>query len=129
MWEFVGMGRTAEGLKKAIEEIPKLKAAFWKDVKVVGDVNNINEELEKAGRVADFFEIGLLMARDGLERVESCGGHFRLESQTDEGEAKRDDENFTHVAAWEYTGDNKVPNRHVEELNFEFVKLTQRSYK
>ena len=129
MWEYVGMGRTAEGLNKAIEEIPKLKADFWKDVKVVGDVNTLNEELEKAGRVADFFEIGLLMARDGLERVESCGGHFRLESQTEEGEAKRDDENFTHVAAWEYTGDNKVPNRHIEELNFEFVKLTQRSYK
>jgi len=129
MWEYVGMGRTAEGLKKAIEEIPKLRAEFWKDVKVVGEVNNLNEELEKAGRIADFLDIGELMARDGLERVESCGGHFRLESQTEEGEAKRDDENFTHVAAWEYTGDNKIPTRHVEELNFEFVKLTQRSYK
>ncbi len=129
MWEYVGMGRDAEGLSKAIEEIPKLKEEFWKDVKVVGDVNNINEELEKAGRVADFLDIGELMARDALERVESCGGHFRLESKTDEGEAKRDDENFTHVAAWEYKGENETPIRHVEELNFEFVKLTQRSYK
>ncbi len=129
MWEYVGMGRNEAGLKKGIEEIKKLKAEFWKDVKVTGTKEGINVELEKANRVADFLELGELMARDALERVESCGGHFREESQTDENEAKRDDENFCHVAAWEYAGENSDPIRNIEELSFENVALTQRSYK
>ncbi|MBK26997.1 MAG: succinate dehydrogenase flavoprotein subunit [Halobacteriovorax sp.] len=129
MWEYVGMGRNEAGLKKGIEEIKKLRAEFWKDVKVTGTKEGINVELEKANRVADFLELGELMARDALERVESCGGHFREESQTEENEAKRDDENFCHVAAWEYAGDNSDPIRNIEELSFENVALTQRSYK
>jgi succinate dehydrogenase / fumarate reductase flavoprotein subunit len=129
MWEYVGMGRNEAGLKKGIEEIKKLRAEFWKNVKVTGTKEGINVELEKANRVADFLELGELMARDALERVESCGGHFREESQTDENEAKRDDDNFCHVAAWEYTGENSDPIRNIEELTFENVALTQRSYK
>lgn len=129
MWEYVGMSRNEEGLKKAISEITSLREDFWKNVKVPGENDDINIELEKAGRVADFLELGELMARDALERKESCGGHFREESQTEENEAKRDDENFCHVAAWEFQGSGKVPLRHVEELNFENVPLTQRSYK
>ena len=129
MWEYVGMARNEEGLKKAISEIQTLREQFWKDVKVTGNNTNINTELEKANRVADFLELGELMARDALERRESCGGHFREESQTDENEAKRDDDNFAHVAAWEWQGDNTPQLRHVEELTFENVALTQRSYK
>ncbi len=129
MWEYVGMARNEEGLKKAISEIKNLKEQFWKDVKVTGTNTNINTELEKANRVADFLELGELMARDALERRESCGGHFREESQTEENEAKRDDENFAHVAAWEWQGEDTEPLRHVEELSFENVALTQRSYK
>jgi len=129
MWEYVGMARNEEGLKKAISEIKDLKEQFWKDVKVTGTKTNINTELEKANRVADFLELGELMARDALERRESCGGHFREESQTEENEALRDDENFAHVAAWEWQGDSTDPLRHVEELSFENVPLTQRSYK
>lgn len=129
MWDHVGMGRNEAGLKQALAEIPKIKEEFWSNVKITGDKNNINPELEKALRVADFIELGELMARDALERKESCGGHFREESQTPENEAKRDDENFAHVAAWEYTGEGQVPNRHKEELKFENVKLTTRSYK
>lgn len=129
MWEHVGMGRNETGLKKAISEIQTLRADFWKNVKVTGLDIDVNTELEKAGRVADFLELGELMALDALERKESCGGHFREESQTPENEALRDDENFCHVAAWEYQGDNAVPTRHIEELKFETVKLTQRSYK
>lgn len=129
MWEYVGMARNEEGLKKAISEIQTLREQFWKDVKVTGTNTNINTELEKANRVADFLELGELMARDALERRESCGGHFREESQTDENEAKRDDDNFAHVAAWEWQGDNTPQLRHVEELTFENVALTQRSYK
>ncbi|RLA61977.1 MAG: fumarate reductase/succinate dehydrogenase flavoprotein subunit [Epsilonproteobacteria bacterium] len=129
MWDNVGMARNEQGLRKAIEEIPKIREEFWKDVKVTGDFDNLNMELEKANRVADFLEIGELMARDALMRPESCGGHFRDESQTDENEAKRDDENYTHVAAWEFTGVGKEPIRNIEELKFENVKLTQRSYK
>ncbi|MDC0255852.1 fumarate reductase/succinate dehydrogenase flavoprotein subunit [Bacteriovoracales bacterium] len=129
MWDNVGMSRSTESLNKAIEEIPKIRKEFWNDVKIPGDSNQINLELEKAGRVADFLELGELMARDALERKESCGGHFREESQTEENEALRDDDNFCHVAAWEHEGENKVPTRHKEELVFENVKLTQRSYK
>jgi succinate dehydrogenase / fumarate reductase flavoprotein subunit len=129
MWEYVGMARNAEGLKKAIAEIKVIREEFYKDVKVSGTNVDINTELEKAGRVADFLELGELMALDALERNESCGGHFREEYQTEENEARRDDEKFCHVAAWEYQGENQTPIRHVEELNFEYVKLTQRSYK
>lgn len=129
MWEYVGMARNEEGLKKGISEIKALREQFWKDLKVTGDNNNINTELEKANRVADFLELGELMARDALERRESCGGHFRDESQTEENEALRDDENFSHVAAWEFQGVDAEPLRHIEELQFENVALTQRSYK
>lgn len=129
MWEYVGMAREEEGLKKGIEAIQKLRAEFWKDVKVTGTEVGVNVELEKANRVADFLELGELMARDALERRESCGGHFRLESQTDDNEALRQDEGYSHVAAWEYTGDNNIPIRNIEELQFDNVPLTQRSYK
>lgn len=129
MWDYVGMGRNEAGLKKAMSGIAELRADFWKNVKVSGSNVDINTELEKAGRVADFLELGELMALDALERRESCGGHFREESQTPENEALRDDENFCHVAAWEFQGEDKTPIRHREELKFENVKLTQRSYK
>ncbi|MFZ9002266.1 MAG: fumarate reductase/succinate dehydrogenase flavoprotein subunit [Bacteriovoracaceae bacterium] len=129
MWDYVGMSRNEQGLKKAIEEIKGIRAEFYSDLKVPGENNSLNTELEKAGRIADFLEIGELMARDALERRESCGGHFREESQTPENEALRDDENFAHVAAWEYQGADEVPLRHIEELEFENVKLSQRSYK
>lgn len=129
MWDEVGMARNEAGLKKALVEIPKLKEEFWQDICIPGDAKNINNELEKAGRVADFLELGELMARDALERSESCGGHFREESQTPDNEALRDDEKFCHAAVWEYQGEGKTPLRHKEELSFEYVKLTQRSYK
>lgn len=129
MWEYVGMARNEQGLKTAISEIQKLRKEFWEDLKVTGTGEGVNNELEKAGRVADFLELGELMARDALERPESCGGHFREESQTEENEALRDDENYAHSAVWEYKGDDSVPERHKEELTFENVPLTQRSYK
>ena len=129
MWEYCGMERTKEGLTKLIEEIPKVREEFWSNTNVVGDKDDLNVTLEKAGRVADFIELGELMARDALAREESCGGHFRAESQTEDNEALRQDENFSHVAAWEYKGDDVVPTRHEEKLEFEYVKLTQRSYK
>ncbi|MDX5319520.1 MAG: FAD-binding protein, partial [Bacteroidota bacterium] len=128
MWDKCGMARNAEGLKEAIEEIRALRDEFWQEVKVPGKADEFNPELDKAGRVADFLELGELMCRDALHRNESCGGHFREEYQTEEGEALRDDKNFAYVAAWEYTQDNQ-PNLHKEELVFENVKLTQRSYK
>ena len=128
MWDYVGMSRNEKGLKFAIEEIQKLKKEFWTDVKVPGDSGDINTELEKASRVADFLELGELMARDALERAESCGGHFREESQTEENEAKRDDDNYAHVSAWEYKQEGD-PVMHKEELTFENVPLTTRSYK
>ncbi len=128
MWEYCGMGRSEAGLKKALAAIPKIKEEFWQNVRIPGDANYLNPELEKAGRVADFIELGELMCRDALERQESCGGHFREEFQVD-GEAKRDDTNFCHVAAWEYTGDNKPEVRHKEELTFDNVHLATRSYK
>jgi succinate dehydrogenase / fumarate reductase flavoprotein subunit len=129
MWENVGMGRNEKGLQEAIVKIQSIRNDFWKNVKVSGTNTDINTELEKAGRVADFLELGELMALDALIRKESCGGHFREESQTPENEALRDDENFCHVAAWEFQGESKVPTRHTEELSFKTVKLTQRSYK
>ncbi len=129
MWSACGMSRTDAGLTQAIEDIKGLREEFWGNVSVTGSQGTFNQVLERAGRVADFLEFGELMCRDALQRRESCGGHFREEYQTDEGEAKRDDENFSHVAAWEYTGDDSVPVRHTEALDFEYVKLTQRSYK
>jgi len=127
--EGIGMSRTKEGLEATVAAIPKLRKEFETDVRVLGNAEGLNTSLEKVGRIADFFELGELMARDALAREESCGGHFREESQTPEGEALRDDVNFKHVAAWEYTGVDNDPIRHVEELDFENVKLTQRSYK
>ena len=129
MWEYVGMSRNEAGLKEGIQKIQELRKEFWKDVKVTGTEVGINVELEKANRVADFLELGELMARDALERPESCGGHFREESQTEENEAKRNDEDFCHVAAWEWKGEDQTPIRHIEELQFDNVPLTQRSYK
>ncbi|MEX0737115.1 MAG: fumarate reductase/succinate dehydrogenase flavoprotein subunit, partial [Bacteroidota bacterium] len=129
MWDNVGMARTKETLTKALEEIPKLRQEFWQNVKVVGSSNDLNADLERAGRVADFMELGELLARDALHREESCGGHFRVEHQTEEGEAKRDDEKFSYVAAWEYAGPDKTPILNKEPLSFEYVKPSQRSYK
>jgi succinate dehydrogenase / fumarate reductase flavoprotein subunit len=129
MWEECGMGRTEEGLKRAVEKIPALRKEFWDDVCVMGNGTELNVELEKAGRVADFLEFGELMCRDALERRESCGGHFREEFQTDEGEALRDDKKFSHAAVWEFQGESKPPVRHKEELIFEFVEPSTRSYK
>jgi succinate dehydrogenase / fumarate reductase flavoprotein subunit len=128
MWNECGMARSAEGLKQAISEIQSLRAEFWKDVRVPGDMNEFNPELEKAGRVADFLELGELMCKDALNRNESCGGHFREEYQTEEGEALRDDQNFNYVAAWEQltNGDWEL---HKEVLNYENIKIAQRSYK
>jgi succinate dehydrogenase / fumarate reductase flavoprotein subunit len=128
MWDKCGMARSAEGLKHAIAEIQALKKEFWSDVKIPGDINEFNPELDKAGRVADFIELGELMCLDALDRNESCGGHFREESQTEDGEAKRDDDNYAYVAAWENNGENGW-QLHKEDLNFEIVKPTQRSYK
>ncbi len=129
MWEKCGMARNEKGLMEAKVEIQKLKEEYWKDVKVLGVNEELNMTLEKALRVADFMELGELMVDDALNRNESCGGHFREESQTEEGEAKRDDANYTYVSAWEFSGDDKPAKLHKEELVFENVKLTQRSYK
>jgi len=129
MWEYCGMARTAEGLTKAKGLIQELKKEFWSNVTVLGENEELNLSLEKAGRVADFLELGELMVDDAFNRSESCGGHFRLESQTEEGEAKRNDEEFTYVSAWEFKGENQPEVLHKEELIFENVKLTQRSYK
>jgi succinate dehydrogenase / fumarate reductase flavoprotein subunit len=132
-WDKIGMGRNAAGLKDALERIPKLRAEFWQNVKVAGEKSNLNENLEMAGRVADFLEFAELLARDALHREESCGGHFREEHQIAEGdgkgEAKRDDEKFSYVAAWEWTGEGKEPALHKEPLVFEEVHPSQRSYK
>lgn len=129
MWEYCGMARTEEGLKKAKVLIRELREEFWRDVKVLGENEEMNQSLEKAGRVVDFLELGELMVDDALHRNESCGGHFRLESQTEDGEARRDDENFTYVAAWEFKGEQVDSLLHKEDLVFENVELTQRSYK
>lgn len=129
MWDNVGMGRNEAGLKKAIVEIAELREEFWKDVKISGETNEINPELEKAGRVADFLELGELMARDALMRNESCGGHFREEYQTPEGEALRNDEDFMYAAAWEFTAENAEPRLNKEVLDYEFIEVKQRNYK
>jgi succinate dehydrogenase / fumarate reductase flavoprotein subunit len=129
LWDLCGMARNEAGLKQALEKIPELRQEFWKDVCVLGDGQEVNQSLEKAGRVADFLELGELLCRDALERRESCGAHFREEFQTGDGEAARDDEHFCHAAAWEYTGENSPPVRHVEPLCFETVPLQTRSYK
>ncbi len=129
LWEFVGMGRNETGLKKALKLIPEIREEFWKDAKVVGESGNMNIELEKAGRIADFLELAELLAVDALNREESCGGHFREEFQTPEGEALRNDKKFTYVAAWEYAGDGKKPKLNKEPLSFEYVKPSERSYK
>jgi succinate dehydrogenase / fumarate reductase flavoprotein subunit len=129
MWEYCGMARNEAGLKEAIQKISALREEFWQNVNVTGSSNDFNQTLEKGYRLADYLEFGELLARDALTREESCGGHFREESQTEENEAKRDDENFCHVAAWEYAGEGKDPILHKEPLVFENVKLTQRSYK
>lgn len=128
MWEYCGMSRNEAGLKKALEELAALEAEFWKDLRILGTDQGINQDLEKAGRVADFFEIGQLMCLDALNRTESCGAHFREESQTETGEAKRNDAEFSYVSAWEYKG-KELPELHKEPLTFEFVKLAERSYK
>jgi len=129
MWDYCGMSRSAEGLKFAKAEIQKLKTEFWSNVNVLGSSDSFNQSLEKAGRVADFLELGELMVEDALQRTESCGGHFREESQTEENEALRNDDLYSYVAAWQYTGDNAPEVLHKEDLIFENVKLTQRSYK
>ena len=129
IWNYCGMERTEEGLQTALRELPALYSEFQSDLRVTGGGAGVNQTLEKAGRVDDFFELGMLMCRDALERKESCGGHFRAEYQDEEGEAQRDDENFAHVAAWEWTGDPMAAVRHQEELEFETIHLAKRSYK
>ncbi|MEI7772378.1 MAG: fumarate reductase/succinate dehydrogenase flavoprotein subunit, partial [Chloroflexales bacterium] len=129
LWDKCGMGRTDAGLRQALARIPELREEFWKNVKVLGANEEMNQSLEKAGRVADFFEQAELMCIDALHRTESCGGHFREESQTDDGEAKRDDENFSYVAAWAYSGNLSKPQLNKEPLSFEYVHPSQRSYK
>ena len=129
LWDDVGMSRNAEGLRRALETIPRLRAAFWQDVSVPGPKNNLNKNLEYAGRVADYLEFAEVLTLDALQRTESCGGHFREESQTPDGEARRDDAHFSHVSAWEFQGLEKPPLLHREPLVFEYVKPTQRSYK
>ncbi|MFN9953294.1 MAG: hypothetical protein ACK55I_09355 [bacterium] len=123
------MSRSAEGLTHTMERVRQIRDEFWQSVRIPGEASMLNPEVEKAGRVADFLEFAELMARDAFTRNESCGGHFREEYQTPEGEALRDDENFCHVTAWEYTDVNAEPVEHREPLTFDFVKLTQRSYK
>ena len=129
MWDFVGMARNKEGLQQAIEKIQAIKKEFWTNVRIPGSAEDMNAELEKAGRLADFIEIGELMARDALHREESCGGHFREEYQTEDGEALRQDDKFTYTACWQYKGEDQVPELHREDLTFEVVKLVQRNYK
>ncbi len=129
MWDYCGMARNESGLEKALSEIPALRAEFHRDVRVLGDNESYNQSLEKAGRVADFFELAELMCRDALHRAESCGGHFREESRTEDGEALRDDEHFAYVAAWEWNGLGAEPTLHTEDLKFDYVSLSQRSYK
>jgi succinate dehydrogenase / fumarate reductase flavoprotein subunit len=129
MWEYCGRERTEEGLRKAITRIRELKAEFWADVKVLGTNDELNQALEKAGRVADFLELGELMCIDALQRRESCGGHFRAESQTEDGEALRHDDEFAYVSAWEWGGEDGKPVLHKEPLVYEYVEMKQRSYK
>jgi succinate dehydrogenase / fumarate reductase, flavoprotein subunit len=129
MWDNCGMARSKESLEQALREIPALREEFYRDVRVLGENESVNQSLEKAGRVADFLEFGELLCLDALTREESCGGHFRTEHQTEEGEALRDDDAFSHVAAWEFTGVDTAPELHKEQLEFEYVHLAQRNYK
>jgi succinate dehydrogenase / fumarate reductase flavoprotein subunit len=129
MWDKCGMARNAAGLQEALQRIPALREEFWQDVTVPGSGAELNQSLEQAGRVADFFELAELMCIDALHREESCGGHFRTEHQTEDGEALRHDEQFAYVAAWEYGGAGKAPTLHKEPLVFENVHLATRSYK
>ena len=129
VWENCGMERTEEGLTEAIGRIRALREEFWTNVKVTGENEELNQTLERAGRVADFFELAELMCIDALHRTESCGGHFRAESQTEDGEALRKDDEFAYVAAWEFAGDDTPPVLRKEDLTFDFVTMTQRSYK
>jgi succinate dehydrogenase / fumarate reductase flavoprotein subunit len=129
LWEKCGMARNATGLNEALQKIPAMREEFWQNVTVPGSGNDLNQSLEKAGRVADFFELGELLCLDALERKESCGGHFREEYQTPEGEAQRDDENYSYGAAWEYKGLGKKHELHKESLHFDYVHPSQRSYK
>jgi succinate dehydrogenase / fumarate reductase flavoprotein subunit len=129
MWEYCGMARSAEGLQHALDAIPKLRDEFWRHVRVLGTGEELNQSLEHAGRVADFLELAELMCIDALHREESCGGHFRVEHQTPDGEALRHDDRFAYVAAWQFDGDGEPPTLHKEPLVFENVALSQRSYK
>jgi succinate dehydrogenase / fumarate reductase flavoprotein subunit len=129
MWEKCGMARSKESLEEALRVIPELRAQFWRDVTVLGSQDSFNQSLEKAGRVADFLEFAELLVTDALEREESCGGHFRTEYQTPDGEAKRDDERFCNATVWEYKGEGEKPVKNIEPLVFENVKLATRSYK
>jgi succinate dehydrogenase / fumarate reductase flavoprotein subunit len=129
VWDKCGMERTEEGLKEALEKIPAIRKAFWEDVRIPGTADGLNMELEKAGRVADFIDFAEVMCHDALDREESCGGHFRAEHQFDDGEAKRHDDEFTYVSAWEHAGAGEKPILHKEMLEFESVELSVRSYK
>ena len=129
MWEYVGMARSKESLETGIAKIQALRKVFWSDLHLPGKTDDLNIELEKALRLADFLEIGELMAHDALDREESCGGHFRIEHQTEDGEAKRDDEHFAYVSCWEYQGEDKAPIMHKEPLEYEFTERLQRNYK
>jgi len=129
VWDYIGMARNKNGLEKAIGEIRALREEFYKDLKVLGTADTMNQSIEKAGRIADFFELAELMARDALDREESCGGHFREEHVLDDGEAKRDDVNFQHVSAWEWHDADTAQTKHKEELTFEYVIPSTRSYK
>jgi succinate dehydrogenase / fumarate reductase flavoprotein subunit len=129
MWDGCGMSRSAQGLKAALARIPSLREEFWSQVNVLGQAEDFNQALEHAGRVADFLEFAELLCQDALHREESCGGHFRVEHQTPDGEAKRDDERFCYVAAWEYQGPGRAAALHKEPLVFEHAQLAQRNYK
>jgi succinate dehydrogenase / fumarate reductase flavoprotein subunit len=129
LWDKCGMARSAGGLREVIQQIPAIREEFWRNVNVPGSGAELNQSLERAGRVADFLELGELMCRDALHREESCGGHFRVEHQTEDGEARRDDEHFAYVAAWEHRGEGQEPCLVKEPLAFEYVKLATRSYK
>jgi succinate dehydrogenase / fumarate reductase flavoprotein subunit len=129
LWQHCGMARNRGGLEKALQEIPALRAEFWSNVRVPGSADTLNQSLEQAARVADFLELGELMCRDALAREESCGCHFREEYQYPDGECKRDDANFAHVAAWEYAGEGGAPIRNTEPLVYESVKMSVRNYK
>ena len=129
MWEYCGMARSEESLKKALELIPQIRERFWKDVRVVGEEDTLNYELERAGRVADFLEFAEIMVLDALNRCESCGAHFRVEYQTEDGEAKRNDAEYSYAAVWEYAGEGKAPILHKEPITHDEVKPVVRSYK